>query len=163
MYLTNIFMKNFNLKTLTSYFMIVLLGFAILSCKDDETPKEEETNPIVGSWKLTEIAPEKAGAVIPQLTILGNIGCLYDLVFTFQANNKFTPSNCDTAILLMQSLLPIGADTKWTVANNKLALENGTSKQEFAITQDANDLSIIVPIDPTNSDLNVKMKLVRLP
>lgn len=156
-------MKKFSLKALSSCFMIILLGFAILSCKDDEETPVVETNPIVGSWQLTEITPEKAGAQIPQLAILGNIACLYDLVFTFQANNKFVPSKCDTAITLMQSLLPIGADTKWTVVNNKLTLENGTSKQEFAIVQGTNDLSIIVVIDPTNSDLNVKMKLVKIP
>jgi hypothetical protein len=155
-------MKNFNLKAITSSFMIILLGFAIFSCKDDETSAVIDTNPIVGSWKLTEIAPEQAGAQIPQLEILGNIGCLYELVFTFQANNKFVPSQCETAIVLMQSLLPISADTKWVVADNKLTLENGTSKQEFAIVQNTNDLSIIVPIDPTNSDLNVKMKLVKI-
>jgi len=141
-------MKIYNFLSKAIYLTILSLALLTVSCKDDDkTPETVDTNQIVGKWQLTSITPETAGTSIPALASLTAIvPCVYSLVFTFESNNKVTPSGCDVATQLLTTTgyLTVGQDTKWKVANNTLTLTTGSTVQALPLKQNTNDMTITV-------------------
>jgi|GEM_PF-4504072 len=146
-------MKPFKVLSKTAILAFLILAMAIESCKkDDPEPTPVDTNPIVGSWQFVSVAPETAGTSIPNLALIPTLApCITSLVFKFESNNKVTASGCESAIAILTAsgYLTVGTDTKWKVENGKLKLTNGTTVQEFPITQQATQMTITVN---TNTD-----------
>ncbi|CAG5009537.1 hypothetical protein DYBT9275_04520 [Dyadobacter sp. CECT 9275] len=128
--------------------LALLVTFAIVSCKDkDDDTTPEDKNEIVGSWKLTSVAPETAGTTIPALAAIPTYApCYLDLVFVFTSQNKVTVSGCDAAITLLSvsGYITVGSETTWKVTGDKLVLTNGSTNQELTIKQNGDQMSIII-------------------
>ena len=145
-------MKMFKALNKIAIITFLIMSVAIVSCKDDPTPAPVDTNPIVGSWQFVSVAPEKAGTTIATLELIPSYApCIKDLVFKFDSNNKVTASGCESAItaLAATGYLTVGSTTIWKVDNSKLKLTNGSTVQEFPITQQATQMTITVN---TNTD-----------
>lgn len=142
-------MKPFNILSKTLFFAFLALAFISVSCKDDDKEPEVvlDNNEIVGKWKFTSATPETAGTSIPALSTLTTlVPCVTELVFTFESNNKLTPSGCDLAVqgLAAAGYLTIGATTTWKVANNTLTLTNGSTTQALPLKQNGDEMTITV-------------------
>jgi hypothetical protein len=137
----------------TTFLAFLFMAFAIVACKDDNDdpdPVPVDNNPIVGTWKLTAITPEAAGTTIPALQfITASVPCLYSLKITFKSDNSIETADCSAAVSAIDPFVPVGADAKWKVNNDKLTLSKGTTSQEFKMTQTATDLTVVVN---TNTD-----------
>ncbi|MCF2445860.1 hypothetical protein L0657_18000 [Dyadobacter sp. CY345] len=160
-------MKFFNLLGKTAFLSFLLLAFVFVSCKDDdeETPVTVDDNEIVGRWQLTDVQPENASTSIPALALLPTAApCYKDLKFTFTSDNKVTLSDCDAAVALVGAFINIAADTKWQVETGKLTLTNGSTSNTFGLTQNPNDMKIIVNTNTsgTGTPVNAVMSLKRL-
>lgn len=141
-------MKIYTVLRKTIYLTIFSLSLLTVACKDDDkTPETVDNNEIVGKWQLTSITPETAGTTIPTLaSITAIVPCVYSLIFTFESNNKVTPSGCDVATQLLTTTgyLTVGQDTKWKVANSTLTLTTGTTVQSLPLKQNTNEMTITV-------------------
>jgi len=141
-------MKIFKTLLKTNLFILLAFAFITISCKDDDKePDNVDNNEIVGKWQLTSVKPETAGTSIPvleQLTTL--VPCAYSLVFTFESNNKVTPSGCELAVqgLAAAGYLTVGQTTTWKVENGTLKLTNGTTVQSLPLKQNGNEMTITV-------------------
>ena len=159
-------MKIFNYFNKTAFLAFFFIAFAFVACKDDDdkTTTPVDNNPIVGKWQLTSVTPETAGTTIPALTLLPALGCVYELKFTFTSDNKVALSDCDVAIGLLGSYIPIQNTTTWKVDNGKLILTNGTTTNTFGLTQNTNDMQIVVNTNTSGSGaaVNAVMSLKRL-
>jgi|TARA_R110002124_G_scaffold16219_1_gene69596 hypothetical protein len=156
-------MKKSNLNLLL---VILFLGFSvmIISCKEDEKPKAEDQNEIVGTWKLSAATPQKTGVTITALTLLPTVApCYLDLKFVFKSDNNVTVSGCDaaTSILSTTGYLTVGSATNWKVENKQLKLTNDASVQTFDLIQNGDTMSMVVVTDATNTDLNVLLTFQR--
>jgi len=159
-------MKFFNLLGKTAFLSFLLLAFVFVSCKndDDETAPADD-NPIVGKWQLTDVQPENASTSIPALNSLPTYApCYKDLKFTFTTDNKVTLSDCNSAVLLIGAFVNIAQDTEWKVEAGNLILKNGSTTSTFGLTQNPNDMKIIVNTNTsgTGSPVNAVMSLKRL-
>jgi len=160
-------MKIFNLLSKTAFLSFLLLAFVFVSCKDDddETPGTVDNNEIVGRWQLTAVEPENSSTSIPQLALLPTLApCYKELKFTFTNDNKVTLSDCDAAVTLIGAFVNIAADTKWKVETGKLTLTNGSTSNTFGLTQNPNDMKIVVNTNTTGTGaaVNAVMSLKRL-
>ena len=160
-------MKIFNLLSKTAFLSFLLVAFVFVSCKDDddETPGTVDNNEIVGKWQLTAVEPENSSTTIPQLSLLPTLApCYKELKFTFTNDNKVTLSDCDAAVALIGAFVNIAADTKWNVETGKLTLTNGSTSNTFGLTQNPNDMKIVVNTNTTGTGtpVNAVMSLKRL-
>ncbi|SEJ11845.1 Lipocalin-like domain-containing protein [Dyadobacter koreensis] len=160
-------MKIFNLLSKTAFLSFLLVAFVFVSCKDDddETPGTVDNNEIVGKWQLTAVEPENSSTTIPQLSLLPTLApCYKELKFTFTNDNKVTLSDCDAAVALIGAFVNIAADTKWKVETGKLTLTNGSTSNTFGLTQNPNDMKIVVNTNTTGTGtpVNAVMSLKRL-
>jgi len=141
-------MKAYRTLLKTNFLILIAFAFIFVSCKDDDkTPDTVDNNEIVGKWQLTSIKPETTGASLPildQLTTL--VPCAYSLVFTFESNNKVTPSGCELAVqgLAAAGYLTVGQTTTWKVEGGTLKLTNGTTVQSVPLKQNGNEMTITV-------------------
>ncbi|NIJ55979.1 lipocalin-like domain-containing protein [Dyadobacter arcticus] len=152
----------------TTLLAFLLMAFAISACKDDDNepdPGAVDTNPIVGTWRLTAVTPETAGTTIPAIQfITASVPCLFDLKLTFNADNSITTADCSAAVSAIDPFVPVGAEAKWKVTGDKLVLSKGTTTQEFKMTQTATDLTVIVNTntDATKPPVNALLQFKRV-
>ncbi len=145
-------------------FMLFAFSVLFVSCKKDDEPTAEDTNEIVGTWKLTAATPQKTGATIPALTYLPTLApCYLDLQFVFKSDNKVTVGGCDAATVALNSLgyLKVGSSTSWKVESGMLKLTTDGTEQAFALTQASNSMSMVIVTDATNTDMNVLLTFAR--
>lgn len=160
-------MKIFKSLSKFTFLTFILVASAFVACKDDNDPDPDpvDENPIVGKWQLTAITPETAGTTIPALQFITTVApCLFDLKLTFNANNTITPSDCDAAVTAIDPFVPVGAEAEWKVNGDKLVLSKETTSREFKITQNPNDMIVVVntQIDPTKPAINALLAFKRL-
>lgn len=160
-------MKIFNSFNKTAFLAFFFIAFAFVACKndDDKTTTPVDNNPIVGKWQLTAIAPETAGTTITGLDLLPALApCIYSLKFTFTSDNKVALSDCDAAVALIGGLIKIESTTTWKVDSGKLILTNGTTTNTFGLTQNTNDMKIVVNTNTsgTGAAVNAVLSLKRL-
>lgn len=158
----------FKILSKTSWLTLLVLAIMLNACKkDDPEPTTEDKNEIVGKWQLTSIKPEASGTTIPAIAQMEQlIPCIYSLVFTFESNNKVTPSGCDAATAAMQAygVITVGATTTWKVESGKLKLTNGSVTQEFPITQQTTTMTLTVntQTDTTKPAVNAILNFKKL-
>ncbi|MBE9466059.1 lipocalin family protein [Dyadobacter subterraneus] len=160
-------MKIFNHLNKTAFFAFFLMFLAFVACKDDDdkTTTPVDNNPIVGKWQLTSVTPETAGTTIPALSLLPALApCIYELKFTFTSDNKVALSDCDAAVALIGGFIQIQNTTTWKVDSGKLTLTNGTTTSSFGLTQNTNDMQILVNTNTsgTGAAVNAVLSLKRL-
>jgi hypothetical protein len=149
-------------------FTFLLMAFVVAACNDDDDkpdPQVEDTNPIVGKWQLTSVAPETAGANIPALALIQTaVPCLLELKLTFNPNNTISTADCSAAVSAIDPFVPVGTDAKWKVENDKLILSRGTTSQEFKMTQTATNLTVVVntQTDATKPAANAVLSFKRI-
>ena len=136
---------NKNLAKILS-FSLLLMALIFVSCKDDDKePENVDTNEIVGKWQLTAINSPATGTSVTELPTIKLLApCIFDLKFTFTANNQVTLSDCEAATLVINSFIPVSAETKWKVENNSLTLTNGTTSQSLPLSQSKDAMTITV-------------------
>ena len=140
-------MKAYRTLLKTNFLILIAFAFIFVSCKDDDkTPDTVDNNEIVGKWQFVSATPETAGTSIPALALIPSITCVTSLVFTFESNNKVTPSGCELATQLLTSTgyITVGQDTKWKVESGTLKLTNGTTVQTLPLKQNGNEMTITV-------------------
>jgi hypothetical protein len=145
-------MKISHYATKAFFFAMLALALIVAACKDDKDPEPEpvDNNPIVGTWHLTAITPEPGAAPIPAIEFIkGAVPCIFELKLTFNPNNTISTADCPTAVTAISSLVPVGTNAKWKVNGDKLTLTDGTTTEEFKITQTQTDLTVVVN---TNTD-----------
>lgn len=142
----------------------MFLSVALASCKDDEKePENVDKNEIVGTWQLTEIAPEDASTSIPELELLESlISCIYQLKLTFASNNTLTPSDCDAATLAIGGYFPMSTGTTWKVENGILTLTSGTTTESLPIQQNGDNMSVTVNAGTSGQVRNAVLKFKRV-
>ncbi|PWJ59852.1 lipocalin-like protein [Dyadobacter jejuensis] len=148
--------------SLLSLLTLLIVGFS--ACKDKDEPTAEDTNEIVGSWKLQTITPATAGVTIPLLASLPTYApCYQDLVYVFKSDNTVSASGCDaaTAALNTSGILTVGEDTSWKVENNQLKLVNGATTKSFALTQNDDVMSITVVLNEADTTQNILLTFER--
>ncbi|TKT93792.1 DUF5004 domain-containing protein [Dyadobacter frigoris] len=160
-------MKIFNRFSKTAFLTFLLMSIVFVACKnnDDDTTTPVDNNPIVGKWQLTAIAPETAGTTINGLDLLPALApCIYSLKFTFTSDNKVALSDCDAAVALIGGLIKIESTTTWKVDSGNLILTNGTTTNTFGLTQNTNDMKIVVNTNTTGTGaaVNAVLSLKRL-
>jgi hypothetical protein len=160
-------MKIFNAFSKAAFLTFLLMAFVFVSCKDDDddTTTPVENNEIIGKWQLTSITPEAAGTTITGLELIPVLApCVYDLKFTFTADNKVTLSDCPAAVTLIGTFIKVENTTTWKVETGKLALTNGSTTNSFGLVQNPKDMKIIVNTNTsgTGPAVNAVMSLKRL-
>ena len=155
-----------NILSKTLFLTFLSLAFIFVSCKDDDKdPVTVDNNEIVGKWQLTSVAPEDSTKTIPALSYIAIAApCAYELVFTFESNNKVTPSGCDAAITLLTTsgYLTIGSATTWKVENNTLKLTTSGTTQSLPLIQNGNNMTIIVNTVSSGPAVNALLKFKRI-
>ncbi|WP_025762591.1 lipocalin family protein [Dyadobacter tibetensis] len=143
---------------------LLFASLILVSCKDKEEPAAKDNNEIVGSWKLSAVAPATSGEVIQELALLPSIApCYLDLVYVYKDDNTVSVSGCDQATNALSTfgLLNVGSSTKWKVENGRLEIKNDSNTQSFALTQAGDKMSMIVVLDQTNTKKNVLLSFER--
>jgi hypothetical protein len=157
------FMKVYQNVTKILTLSILFMALVFVSCKDeDKEPETVDKNEIVGKWQFVSVTPETAGTTIPAIEQLPNlVPCVKDLVFTFEASNKVSPSGCDIAVQALAAFgyLTVGQDTKWKVENNTLVLTNGTNVQTLPLKQNGDKMTFTINTNTTGTGAAVNAVL----